>query len=76
MARTFADLTGILTRLREAGLIAKPDKCHIGNTECHYLGHVVGNRRVKPEQAKVDTVENFKTPRKKKKFFPQFGRTL
>ena len=39
-------LDSVLTRLREAGLTAKPKKCQFGMAQCAYLGHVVGGGRV------------------------------
>lgn len=34
--------------------------------ECHYLGHIVGKGQVKPEEAKVTAINNFKRPISKK----------
>lgn len=47
------------TRLREAGLTAKPSKCTLGATTCTYLGHVVGNGVVRTEPSKLQAVANF-----------------
>ena len=46
-------LRKILRRLRQAGLTVKPKKCQIAMTQCTYLGHVVGNGEVRPEQSKA-----------------------
>ena len=52
-------LAAILKRLKEAGLTAKPCKCHFGMDECTYLGHIVGNGQVRPEKGKIAAVEAF-----------------
>ena len=33
---------------------------------CQYLGHVIGNGRVRPEQNKIKALQNFEQPKKKK----------
>ena len=43
----------ILDSLRKYGLIAKPKKCCIGQSEARYLGHVIGNGKTKPEAVKA-----------------------
>ena len=48
-------LRDVLTKLRAAGLTVKPNKCQIAMGQCTYLGHVVGNGQVEPEESKVDT---------------------
>ena len=59
-------LAAVLKRLQEAGLTAKPSKCHFGMDECTYLGHIVGNGHVRPEKGKVAAVEAFPVPKTKK----------
>ena len=59
-------LVKVFDRLRGAGLTAKPRKCQFGMTQCVYLGHVVGNGVVRPEQSKVEAVMSFPTPQTKK----------
>ncbi len=34
--------------------------------ECVYLGHIVGNGRVRPEKSKVEAIQNFPVPTTKK----------
>ena len=46
-------LRAVFSRLREAGLTAKPAKCQLGMQQCVYLGHVVGNGQVRPEQRNI-----------------------
>ena len=61
-----AHLRVVLQRLREAGLTAKPRKCHFGANHCVYLGHVVGGGTVRPEHRKMEAVESFPTSQTKK----------
>ena len=46
-------LDKVLSRLKRAGLTVKASKCRLGCQECQYLGHVIGNGRVRPEQNKI-----------------------
>ena len=59
-------LAAVLKWLKEAGLTAKPSKCHFGMDECTYLGHIVGNGQVRPEKGKFAAVEAFPVPKTKK----------
>ena len=56
----------VFKTLEEAGLKAKPSKCHFAMHECSYLGHTVGRGAIRPEQVKIDAVKNFQKPRTKK----------
>ena len=49
----------ILTRIGEAGLTVKVDKCQFGIKQCVYLGHVVGNGMIQPEVSMVEAVQSF-----------------
>ena len=59
-------LRQIFTRLHEASLNVKPKKCQLGTNQCIYLGHIVRNGRVQPEQSKIEAVAAFPKPRTKK----------
>ena len=59
-------LEAVLTRLCEAGLTARPKKCHFGMEQCIYLGHVVGGGKVQVEASKVEAVQKMSTPKTKK----------
>ena len=59
-------LRAVLQRLREAGLTAKPTKCHIAMNQCVYLGHKVGNGEIEPETSKIKAVSDFPQPETKK----------
>lgn len=55
-----------LTRLKNVGLTLKLNKCHFGMSSCLYLGHEVGNSKVKPLEAKIAAIQSFKKPVTKK----------
>ena len=52
----------IFTRLREAKLKLKPQKCHLFQREVLYLGHIVSERGVSTDPAKVEVVATWPTP--------------
>ena len=51
---------------RDAGLTVKKAKCTFAAEECTFLGHTVGQGRVKPEIAKMAAIREYQTPRSKK----------
>ena len=59
-------LQQVLTRLKEAGLTAKPQKCNLGADHCQYLGHIIGRGIIQPQQDKVQSVKEFPIPKSKK----------
>ena len=68
-------LRAVLVRLREVGLTTKPSKCQLAMAQCTYLGHVVGNRVVKPEATKLHTIKQFPLPTTKKQVRSFLGLT-
>ena len=68
-------LRTVLSRLQELGLTTKPSKCQFAMTECTYLGHVVGNGVVKPEEGKLRAIEQFQRPKTKKQIRTFLGLT-
>ena len=68
-------LQEIFSRLRQAGLTAKPAKCQFGMRTCTYLGHIVGNGVVKPEASKISAVESFTVPQTKRQVQAFLGLT-
>lgn len=56
----------VLSRLRGAGLTAKPKKYQFGMSKCIYLGHVVESGTVSPDSSKLDAIRSFPTPKTKK----------
>ena len=59
-------LTYVFQNLRKAGLRIKEKKCQFAKNCCNYLGHVVGEGKVRPEICKIEAVRNFKRPQTKK----------
>ena len=57
-----AHLRDVLTRLRNAGLTARPTKCRFGTTETPHLGHVVGGAFVRPSPTKTAAIEAMPHP--------------
>ena len=55
-------LAEVFTRLRNAGLKLKPGKCHLLRKSVHYLGHVVSNRVVETDPAKIKCIAEWPTP--------------
>ena len=55
-------LEEVFTRLREAGLKAKPTKCAIAMDHCSYLGHIVGGGKTQMEEAKIAALKDYKRP--------------
>ena len=68
-------ITEVLRKLKEAGLTIRPKKCQFCMERCSYLGHVVGNREVRPEEAKMQAVSYFPTPTTKKRVRAFLGLT-
>ena len=55
-------LREVLTRLRAAGLTAKPKKIHLGMRQTTVLGYIVGNGVKTPEPAKTEAIAEFSQP--------------
>ena len=53
----------ILERLEQAGLKAKPGNCQYVKNKMAYLGHIISEVKVQPQQNKIDAVEGFPQPR-------------
>ena len=68
-------VTEILRRLDRAGLTVKPKKCQFAMSQCSYLGHNVGNGEVRPEQSKLQAINEFPTPTTKKQVRAFLGLT-
>ena len=76
----------VLNLLQRADLTLKVGKCQFGRGEVHYLGHVVGGGKVRPDPSKLKAVAEYPHPRVKKdvraflglvgyyrRFVPQFA---
>lgn len=64
----------VFGKLQESGLTVRRTKCQLGRMECTYLGHVMGQGKVKPEAVKVQAVQTFQRPRTKKEVRAFLGR--
>jgi hypothetical protein len=66
LGRTFsehlANLNSVFGRLREAGLKLQPRKCNFLRHEVSYLGHVVSDKGVTADPAKIERVASWPTP--------------
>uniref|UniRef100_A0A3B3YYE4 ribonuclease H n=1 Tax=Poecilia mexicana TaxID=48701 RepID=A0A3B3YYE4_9TELE len=60
-------LTDVLQRIKAAGLVINPGKCHIAKTEVEYLGYVIGGGVIRPQVSKVDSLAACFPPTTKKK---------
>lgn len=60
-----AHIGNVLARLKDTGLTAKPTKCSWAQARCVYLGHIVGNGMINPEEAKVGAIRHFRRPKTK-----------
>ena len=56
-------LRKVLEALREAGLFAQIDKCEFYKEETVFLGLIVGKHGIKIDQKKVETIQNWETPK-------------
>jgi transposase InsO family protein len=67
VSKTFKEhlelLRKVFGRLREAGLILNPEKCHFCKTELKYLGHVINRNGIQTDPEKVKAIEEFPTPK-------------
>lgn len=58
-----ARLETVLSRLREAGLKIKVEKCSFLQSEVRFLGHLVSSQGVGPDPDKVSAVQQWPVPR-------------
>ena len=56
----------VLTKLTEAGLTVKLGKCSFAKKNVSFLGHLVGQGRISPQESKTMAIKNFQKPRTKK----------
>ena len=66
VGRTFSEhlhnLQTVLTRLREAGLKLKPQKCNLCLPQVEFLGHIVSAGGISTDPRKTEKVRNWPTP--------------
>ena len=61
-----ATLEELFSRLRDARLTAKPSKCNIAFHSLEFLGHIVGEGKIKPQPDKLQKIRDAKRPETKK----------
>ena len=71
----FNYLETVIKSLREIGLELKPKKCALAEVYCQYLGHSVGEGKIRLLQAKVKMVLQYPPPTKKKDMHEYLGLT-
>lgn len=59
-------LRSVLLALRKANLAARPSKCSFGFKSLEFLGHIVGNGKIKPTPDKIEAIQQFPVPSTKK----------
>jgi hypothetical protein len=62
----FEHLDQVFSRLREANLTLKPDKCNFCLEKVHYLGHILSKDGVTVDTEKTEKVRNFPVPKSQK----------
>jgi hypothetical protein len=65
------DLRAVCTRLRENGLLIRPEKCVFAKVEMEFLGYTVDSKGVRPTKEKVKAVKEHpltQSPKQLKKF--------
>ena len=55
-------LEAVLTRLREAGMRLKKEKCQFLMSKVEYLGHVISSNGLEPSLSKVAAIVNAPAP--------------
>ena len=73
MERSHTGLRELLTRLRQAGLTARPNKCMVGFTSIEFLGHTVGDGTLTPNENKMRDIIEAKRPETKKQVMSFLG---
>jgi hypothetical protein len=56
-------LREVFDRMRKYNLKLQPDKCEFLRKEVSYLGHVIGQTGVRPDERTIEAVRNFSEPR-------------
>ena len=56
----------VLDKLRSAGLMANPAKCHWGGTRMEFLGHLFGEGTMSVPQHLVESLASYTKPTTKK----------
>jgi hypothetical protein len=67
------NVRGVLSKLRDAGLTARPSKIYAGCQELEFLGHIVGRGKLKPEAQKVKKILALEIPKSKRQIRALMG---
>lgn len=67
------DVRNMLECLEKHGLTVRPSKIYAGFQELEFLGHIVGEGRIKPEKKKVEKILNIPRPNTKKQIRSMMG---
>ena len=69
-SKTYEDhlihLEKVFTKLQENKLYAKLRKCEFAKQEVQYLGHIVSENSIKPEEDKIKAIKDWKQPQNQK----------
>lgn len=72
VSKTFLEhmpyLCEVLSRLHDAGLRLKPQKCNLLCDEVPFLGHIVSGEGIHPDPAKTERIKQYPTPTDSTKF--------
>ena len=60
------NLSLLLQRLKEHGMMLQPDKCEYLRPELEYLGHIITSDGVKPNDNKIEAIRSFPAPKNAK----------
>ena len=63
----------LMKRLDEANQTIEPSKCQFLQREASFLGHIAGNRQIRPDPKKIEAVRDFPTPINKRKVKQFYG---
>jgi hypothetical protein len=53
----------VCSRMRTYSVRLQPDKCEFLKNEVSYLGHVIGQTGVRPDEKRIETVKEYPEPR-------------
>ena len=60
------DLDRVLERLKDSGIKINAKKCRLARKEIHFLGHVISEKGIHCDPAKVKAITDMKWPTKLK----------
>lgn len=63
----------VLERFEKYNVTINIDKCQFFRKQVSFLGHIISTEGIKMDMAKINTIQNFKTPSKKKEIQSYLG---